>query len=108
LFRALGDSPEIEPLTCSLSIATFRYAPPGLRTGTAADEEYLNGLNTELLAGLQAGGQAYPSNAVVAGKFALRVCVVNFRSTLDDMLALPPLVTAAGRDLHSRMRGTTP
>ena len=45
-------------------------------------EGYLNDLNRELLTRLQQGGEAYLSNAVIGGKYALRACIVNFRTTL--------------------------
>ena len=34
--------------------------------------DYLNDLNRELLTRLQRGGEAYLSNAVIGGKYALR------------------------------------
>jgi aromatic-L-amino-acid decarboxylase len=102
LYRSLGSYEGLEPLTCNLSIATFRYVPADLKG--PGNEEYLNRLNAEILARLQAGGQAYASNAVIDGKFALRVCVVNFRTTREDMLSLPSLVTGIGRKIDAEMR----
>jgi len=66
LYRSLGSHPEIEPLTCNLSIATFRYVLR-LRGADRTGEEYLNKLNTEVLARIQSGGKMYPSNAIVGG-----------------------------------------
>jgi aromatic-L-amino-acid decarboxylase len=40
----------------------------------------------------------YPSNAIVGGKFAIRACVVNFRTTVEDILGLPDLVVATGKE----------
>jgi glutamate/tyrosine decarboxylase-like PLP-dependent enzyme len=105
LFRSLGSYQDIEPLTCNLSITTFRYVPADLRKTDKEGEEYLNKLNTALLARIQSGGKAYPSNAVIGGKYAVRVCVVNFRTTVDDVLALPALVIATGKELDREMRG---
>jgi len=37
------------------------------------------------MAELQMGGLVFPSNAVIDGKFALRGCVLNYRTTRADM-----------------------
>jgi len=96
LFRSLERYPDIEPLAGNLSIATFRYAPRRLRT--PENEEYLNALNTEILVRLQSGGKVYPSNALVNGKYAIRVCIVNFRTTQEDLMVLPELVVRTGKE----------
>jgi hypothetical protein len=67
-------------------------------------EAYLNQLNTELLTRLQNSGDAYLSNAVIDGKFALRACVVNFRTSLEDIAALPEIVLRIGREADSALR----
>ncbi len=104
LFRALPGYPELEPLTHSLSITTFRYVPRDLRAGGKREEEYLNKLNAEILTRIQKSGRGYPSNAIVNGKFALRVCIVNFRTTEEDILSLPALAVAAGNEVDAEMR----
>jgi aromatic-L-amino-acid/L-tryptophan decarboxylase len=94
--------PELEALSCGLSITTFRYVPPELRqlVGSAETEEYLNGLNKETLSRIELGGEAFLSNAVVEGKFALRACIVNFRTSLEDVEAVPELIVRIGRQVH--------
>jgi glutamate/tyrosine decarboxylase-like PLP-dependent enzyme len=94
--------PEFEALSCGLSITTFRYVPPELRrlVGSAEVEKYLNRLNTDILSRIELGGEAFLSNAVVDGKFALRVCIVNFRTSLEDVEAVPELVARIGRQVH--------
>lgn len=104
MFAAIRERPELEAVGQSLSITTFRYVPEGL--SAERDADYLNALNSELLALLQDGGEAYVSNAVVGGRFLLRACIVNFRTTLADVRALPDLVVRAGREVHREMRGT--
>ena len=37
------------------------------------------------------------TNAVVDGRFLLRACIVNFRTTEADVAAIPGIVAAAGR-----------
>jgi aromatic-L-amino-acid decarboxylase len=99
MHRALASHAEIQTFTVGLSIVTFRYAPPGLRGGTPGDEERLNALNSELLERIQDGGEAFVSNAVIDGKTLLRACIVNFRTTLEDVRALPGIVARHGREI---------
>ena len=65
---------EFEALSQELSIATFRYVPSSLRDrlGSPDVERRLDDINRELLTRLEQGGDAFLSNAVVGGKFALR------------------------------------
>ncbi len=89
--------PELERGPGGLSIATFRYVPEGV-----TDEEELNRLNTELVTGLQQGGEAFVSNAVVDGRYWLRACVVNFRTTRADIEALPGIVLRTGASVAAQ------
>ena len=57
-----------------------------------------------LLTQLQNGGEAYLSNAVIEGKFALRACIVNFRTSIEDVEALLPIVVRIGDELDATMR----
>jgi hypothetical protein len=41
---------------------------------------------------------------VVGGRFALRACIVNFRTSLADIEALPPMLSRFGREADSEMR----
>jgi glutamate/tyrosine decarboxylase-like PLP-dependent enzyme len=103
IYRGVDAHPELEAATQSLSITTFRYVPPELETGTTEAEEYLNELNQKLLARLNASGETYLSNAVIRGRFLLRTCVVNFRTSLEDVEALPGIVARHGTELHQRL-----
>jgi glutamate/tyrosine decarboxylase-like PLP-dependent enzyme len=95
--------PELEAATLGLSIATFRYVPRDLR-GAAAADPYLNTLNEALLARLKTGGQVFVTNAVLDGRFLLRACIVNFRTTEADVAAIPELVAALGRVVDAELR----
>ena len=57
-------------------------------------EDYLNQLNQRLLAAIEKSGEAFISNAVIAGKYALRFCIVNFRASTGDIEAMPQLSCA--------------
>jgi aromatic-L-amino-acid/L-tryptophan decarboxylase len=102
LYEAAAAEPELEALTQSLSITTFRYVPADLRDklGTPAAEAYLNELNEKLLDRLQRSGEAFVSNAVIGGRYCLRACIVNFRTGPEDVGALPGIVVRHGRALH--------
>jgi glutamate/tyrosine decarboxylase-like PLP-dependent enzyme len=104
MFERVSRYPELEALSQGLSIATFRYVPCDLKRGDESVEKYLDDLNRELLTRLQQSGEVYPSNAVVHGKFALRCCIVNFRTTLEDVEALLPIVVKAGKAADAEMR----
>ncbi len=102
--RLVEAEPELQAFTQELSITTFRYVPPDLTPGSEQVEAYLNWLNAELVTCLQRSGEAFLSNAVVRGTFLLRACIVNFRTSLEDIEALIPLVTRIGREVDATMR----
>ena len=105
MYERVGEHPELEALTHALSITTFRYVPPDL-SASLSDEErasYLNELNTALLTRLTENGAIYLSNAVLDGKFALRACIVNFRTSAADVDAVPEIVAREGRLLSRAM-----
>jgi glutamate/tyrosine decarboxylase-like PLP-dependent enzyme len=104
LFRRIAQIPELEALTQSLSITTFRFIPLDLGRGGEEIDGYIDQLNSELLTRLQNSGEAYLSNAVVRGRFALRTCIVNFRTTQADIEALPPLVVRIGEKTDLELR----
>ena len=97
--------PELESVgpEPSLSIACFRYVPAALR-GNAASDAYLDQLNERLMAELQMAGRVYPSNAIIAGRFALRACIVNFRTEAEDIDALINGAVELGSQLHSEQK----
>ena len=101
LHARVEQHPDFEPLTQSLSITTFRYVPASLRPliGTPEGERQLERLNQQLLSRVERSGEAFLSNAVVNGRFALRACIVNFRTSQADIDALLPLLSRLGADL---------
>ena len=104
LFLQVSQRPEFEALSCSLSITTFRFVPPDLDRTHAETEAYLDRLNREVLSRLNNGGQIYLSNAIVDGKFALRACIVNFRTSQSDIRELPSLVLQIGREIDAELK----
>jgi aromatic-L-amino-acid/L-tryptophan decarboxylase len=107
LYKFVEEKPELEAFTQSLSITTFRYVPVDLKSPSEKREKYLNLLNKELLTRLQNSKEAYVSNAVIDGKFALRACIVNFRTSIEDVQALPELVIRLGREVDGMLRSET-
>jgi glutamate/tyrosine decarboxylase-like PLP-dependent enzyme len=104
MFDRIADYPELEALTQGLSITTFRYMPPDLNRADGNATNYLNDLNREVLTRLQQGGEAYLSNAIVEGKYALRACIVNFRTTVKDVEALLPIIVRIGNEADKALR----
>lgn len=110
MFEAVAAHPDFEAVTQGLSIATFRYVPQELRERTAertseqAVGDYLNDLNAAILSHLQVGGELFVSNAVIDGKYVLRACITNWRTTATDVDAVPGIIAAVGAQLHQHMR----
>ena len=75
--------------------------PPELKPqiGSPAVEKRIDEINQALLTRVEKSGEAFLSNALVNGKFALRACVVNFRTSLADIEALLPLLSRLGTDV---------
>lgn len=108
MYDGVAAHPELEALTLGLSITTFRYVPPDLAASSMSPDErakYLDELNTALLTRLQEGGAVFLSNAVVNGAFALRACIVNFRTSVSDVDAVPEIVAREGRVVHAGLGG---
>ena len=106
-FHAIaGERAELEALTHGLSITTYRFVPGDLRQRSTEPDvaEYLNDLNREVQARMERGGEAFVSNAVLGEVYALRMCVVNFRSTLEDVVALADITERLGREVDREMR----
>src|SRR5262245_8841413 len=103
LYSLASAHPELEALSCGLSITTFRYVPPDMRrlAGSVEAEQDLDRLNMEILSRIEVSGEAFLSNAVVDGKFGLRACIVNFRTSLEDIEAIPELVARIGRQAYA-------
>jgi aromatic-L-amino-acid decarboxylase len=106
LFNAHRD---FEVATQNLSICTFRYVPHELRTavGSAETEALLSALNRTLLTQIESSGEVFLSNATVDGKYLLRMCIVNFRTTVADIDSLPPLIAELGARAFAAMQGQT-
>jgi glutamate/tyrosine decarboxylase-like PLP-dependent enzyme len=107
LHALVQQHPDFEAMTQHLSIATFRYVPRDRQSAqTPDDEAYLDRLNQELLTRVERSGEAFLSQAMVNGHFALRACIVNFRTSLTDIEALLPMLARHGREVDRMLRTT--
>jgi glutamate/tyrosine decarboxylase-like PLP-dependent enzyme len=106
LHAAVGQSPELEPVSQALSISTFQFVPADLRSRVSEPivAEYLNSLNQEVLERIQLSGEAFVSNAIVRGRYVLRACIVNYRTSSADVDDLPDIVVRLGRETDELLR----
>ena len=100
LFEEAKQHSELEAVTQNLSITTLRYTPIDFKQ----DETYLNTLNEKLLNELQQGGEVFLSNAVVADKYCLRCCIVNFRTSRKDILEIVDIIVREGQKIHESLQ----
>ena len=77
-----------------LSICCFRYHPQGW-----VDEARIDALNEAIILAIRARGRCTTSGTRVNGRFAIRPCFINPRSSLADADALVDEVLTVGRDL---------
>lgn len=94
LEKRVKESADFEMMApVELSIFCFRFVPPEMRAALEnADAETaakinaeLDALNEQIMIALQHDGSSYLSNASVKGRFALRGCIINYRTTEKDM-----------------------
>lgn len=104
LFDLAEKHSELEAITQSLSITTLRYVPSDYKETTENRETYLNTLNESLLNELQQGGEVFLSNAVILGKYCLRGCIVNFRTSEKDIEEIIDIIAREGKKVHQRLQ----
>ena len=93
LARAVSNTADLELLApVELSAVCFRYRG-------AVSENDLDRINAAILKRVIARGRIYLSNASIGGRFALRACFVNHRTSDADVAEIVPEVLAASRDV---------
>jgi aromatic-L-amino-acid/L-tryptophan decarboxylase len=95
--RAADDLELLAPV--ALNVVCFRYRPAAVD-----DEAVLDDLNEAIAVGVQESGAAVLSTTRIAGKRALRACVVNHRTREDDLDVVLEAVVAAARDAGAAIR----
>ncbi len=78
----------------SLGVVCYRYRPRG-----PVDAEALDALNEAVQDRVVETGRAMISSTRLRGAYALRLCIMNYRSTWDDVRETLGMVQAAGRGL---------
>jgi aromatic-L-amino-acid/L-tryptophan decarboxylase len=96
MVRASDDFEMVAPV--ELSIFCFRHVPVQLRTQSP---KAIDAFNERLLVALQRDGSSYLSNATLGDRFALRGCVLNYRTTLRDMEILLEDLRRVGKSLST-------
>ncbi|HKC63395.1 MAG TPA: aspartate aminotransferase family protein [Pyrinomonadaceae bacterium] len=99
--RASEDFELLAPV--ELSVCCFRYVPTDLRGKLSAEDEetrtrldrYLDELNARIMHRVQRAGRAYISNATLRGRYGLRACITNFRTTSEDIIETLNIVREA-------------
>jgi glutamate/tyrosine decarboxylase-like PLP-dependent enzyme len=93
LAQQVSGSAELELVApVALSAVCFRYRPQA----AAADADRLN---AAILQRVIERGRVYVSNATLGGRFVLRACFVNHRTTEADVAEIVPEVLAAAREV---------
>ncbi len=90
----IREEQRLQALGSELSITCFRYVPRG-----ETSEDRLNAINRTILETLIAEGRCYMSPTVLDGKYALRACIVNFRTQKSDVDFLADEVMRLGTAL---------
>jgi glutamate/tyrosine decarboxylase-like PLP-dependent enzyme len=107
--KLVQNSEDFEMLApVELSIFCFRHLPARLKRALATAspserekiEEQLDAHNERLLLALQRDGSSYLSNARLCGRFSLRGCVINYRTTLRDVEILLDDLRRVGAQLE--------
>jgi aromatic-L-amino-acid decarboxylase len=80
MVRASDDFEMVAPV--ELSIFCFRHVPVQVKSESP---QAIDAFNERLLIALQRDGSSYLSNATLDDRFALRGCILNYRTTLRDM-----------------------
>lgn len=94
LQRLVREAPDFEMIAAGpLSVSCFRYCPPALK----GQDAELNRLNRTVLDRIQRDGRVFLTGTELAGRFVLRACIVNFRTTEPDLEALVDAVRNAAK-----------
>jgi len=78
-----------------LSLVAFRLVPPGL------SPEKIDDLNRDLIARVNARQNVYMTGTLVDGLFAIRICVLSFRTHMDRMEQCLDDIRAVVSDLRA-------
>ena len=93
--RLVRETPGLEVLSgACFGILCFRAHPSGLDDAAALDS-----LNERINAAINAGGRYFISSTRLRGTFSLRICVLGYRTTAEDIEELVRTVAAVSAEL---------
>ena len=121
----IDSAPDLERLApAPLHIICFRFSPKAASGSSELTEEKLDSLNRyvvelhsgaplykrprrcrALLVDVQLSGVGAPSSTTVEGRFAIRMCISNHRTTIADIERLLLWIRARGAELMTRTLG---
>jgi aromatic-L-amino-acid/L-tryptophan decarboxylase len=78
-----------------LSIANFRYRP----AGAELSEGDLDRLNRRIINRLVGAGSFFLAPTILKGRTAMRACIVNFRTTKEDLTFLLDEAARVGEEI---------
>ena len=91
-------APDLELMApVPLSAVCFRFVP----ASQPLRDPQLDDFNLKILNRVQRGGRVFISNATIHGRFALRACIVNHRTTRPDVEAVVDEVVKVGHAVLS-------
>ena len=94
LTELIAEEPALELMApVELSVVCFRF-----RGKRDTSDDALNGLNTSILKRIVERGRVYLSNALLRGRFCLRACIVNHRTTDADVESIVSETLAAAKE----------
>ncbi len=95
-------SPMLEMLNpTSLGIVCFRINPTEAGLGESALDE----INREVLASIFWGGRAFISSTLLHGTFSLRLCILNYTTTWEDVRETLEAIEQSGGEAVETRRG---
>ena len=90
----IRESPRLELLSpASLGVVCYRYHPPGIEPAA------LDSLNRDIQGEIVESGFAMVSSTRLRGAYSLRLCILNYRSTWEDVRATLDRVQEIGAGL---------
>ena len=113
LAELIKESDDFELVThLNLSVVCFRYVPDDLKNHEFDDiqqkkiGDYLNSLNRAIAEAMRKDGRVLLSSNVLDNKFVLRACIVNYRTTRQNIENILEIVRELGTAEGTGLRST--
>ena len=100
----IESDPQLESTGSELSINTFRYLPDISGVPEEKRTDFINQVNKTLLDELQVEGELFITHAILGEMFVLRSCIVNFRTQMSDIEAIPGCIISKGEIVSKRLK----